>query len=35
MSALLFLVFGLAACQVLAGMQFKQDSLLYSRAKTE
>ena len=34
-SALLFLVFGIAACQVLAGMKFKQDSLLYSRTKTD
>lgn len=34
-SAILFLVFGIAACRVLAGMEFKQDSLLYGRAKTD
>lgn len=34
-SALLFLVFAIASCQVLAKMQFKQDSLLYARTKAE
>lgn len=34
-SALLFIVFAIASAQILANMDFKQDSLLYSRAKTE
>ena len=34
-TAILFLVFAIASCQVLAGMEFKQDSLLYGRAKTD
>ena len=34
-SALLFLVFGIVACQVIAKMDFKQDSLLYPRAKAD
>ena len=34
-SAILFLVFGIVACRVLARMEFKQDSLLYGRAKTD
>lgn len=34
-SAILILVFGLASCKVLASMQFKQDSLLYGRTKTD
>lgn len=34
-SALLFLVFAIASCQVLAKMEFKQDSLLYGRSKAD
>lgn len=34
-SALLFLVFGIVACQVLVKMDFKQDSLLYPRTKAD
>lgn len=34
-TGLIILAFAIASCQVLGSMQFKQDSLLYGRAKTD